>query len=399
MFQEFTGKEYLKIDIANNFGLDSESWDDRIAWFDQNEANLDNLVHQADEPALFYAAIQAWKDVMQGLPIGYMISLDATASGLQILACLSGDRKAASLCNVIDVGYRADSYTIVYTEMCDRIGDKARIERKQTKLALMTHLYTSVSIPKEVFGEGPLLTTFYSTVTDLLPGADELNKAFPFLWNPNALSHDWVLPDNFHVKIKVMDTDSDRAIFLNRQVDIITKVNRPTESGRSLGANTIHSIDGFFVREMTRRCSYDPAVIAKVDRALAGGLGDSTTREQDQLLLTLWGHYKASGFLSARILDVIDDENVGLVDRKVIFELIETLPKKPFTVLSVHDCFRCLPHYGNDLRRQYNQLLYTLAKSELLSYIVSQLLGTPTNAGKLDPMLYKDVLDTNYALS
>jgi DNA-directed RNA polymerase len=79
--QLFTAREYLKIDIANNFGLDKEDWDTRIAWFDHNESNLENMLPQAEEPALFYAGLQAWKDVKAGNPIGYPIALDATSSG------------------------------------------------------------------------------------------------------------------------------------------------------------------------------------------------------------------------------------------------------------------------------------------------------------------------------
>ena len=34
--QIFTPKEYLKIDIANSYGLDTKTWDERISWFDDN---------------------------------------------------------------------------------------------------------------------------------------------------------------------------------------------------------------------------------------------------------------------------------------------------------------------------------------------------------------------------
>ena len=135
-FQEFTGKEYLKIDIANNMGLDKEDWDIRIAWFDDNEDKLDELVKQAEEPALYYAGVQAWKKASKGLPCGYPISLDATSSGIQLLAALTGDRKAARLCNIVDTGHREDAYTGLYNIMLDRIGEGAKITRKDTKSAI-----------------------------------------------------------------------------------------------------------------------------------------------------------------------------------------------------------------------------------------------------------------------
>ena len=61
--------------------------------------------------------------------------------------------------------------------------------------------------------------------------------------------------------------------------------------------------------------------------------------------------------------------------------------------------FRCLPNYGNDLRYQYNLQLHLIAKSELLSYLLSQLLKQTVSIGKLDPSLANDILATEYALS
>ena len=80
--QLLTAKEYLKVDIANNYGLDKKTWDERISWFDENEANLLNLVDEAEESALFFAGVNAWKDMKAGKPIGYAVALDATSSGL-----------------------------------------------------------------------------------------------------------------------------------------------------------------------------------------------------------------------------------------------------------------------------------------------------------------------------
>ena len=144
-FQTFTPAQYLKINIAGNFGKDDQGrtleklkWDERIEWFDRHEGELDNLLSKAENPALFFAGVQAWRAYKAKEPSGYPISLDGCSSGLQILACLVGDRKAASLCNVVDTGNREDAYTLVYEWMLQRLGGQATLDRDPVKQAIMT---------------------------------------------------------------------------------------------------------------------------------------------------------------------------------------------------------------------------------------------------------------------
>lgn len=403
----FTGKQYLMIDIANSFGLDKSTWTERLDWFHKHENCLHEMLPQAENPAMYYAGVQAWYEVEAGKPIGYPISLDATSSGLQILAALTCDRKAARLCNVVNNNGREDAYTNVYKTMNQKLASlgshTGSIQRDDAKRACMTSLYGSRAVPKEVFGEGQQLQIFYETMEELAPAAWELNEAFLDLWNPNAYSHDWILPDNFHVHVKVMSQTSETVHFLNDPYETYYMVNQPMEEGRSLGANCVHSIDGMIVREMTRRCDFNPDVVLKVMEALAlmkeeqGGKGIG--RPDDIMVSTLWNHYLQSGYLSARILDHLDLANMGMVDKTIIWELINSLPDKPFKIVSVHDCFRVLPTYGNDLRKQYNYQLMLIAKSNLLQYLLCQITGRQLHIGKLDPTLWQDIMATDYALS
>lgn len=80
MFQEFTHIEYLKIDIANNYGHDKLNWDERIDWVSHYEDHLEQMLKDADEPALYYAGVQAYRKAQRGEAVSYPISLDATAS-------------------------------------------------------------------------------------------------------------------------------------------------------------------------------------------------------------------------------------------------------------------------------------------------------------------------------
>lgn len=409
-FQTFTPIEYLKIDVANNFGHDKLTWDERLDWFKANESNLAGLQDQAAEPALYFAGVNAYYKAKEGRSINYPISLDATASGAQILAALIGCRKSALLCNVLDNGTRMDLYTAIYEIMQGTLaaeeGDDSpifegvSITRKDVKSAVMTSLYGSKAQPKKVFGEGDLLHLFYEVMQTAAPGIWQLNEALLALWQPTFSSYDWVLPDNFHVHVKVMDKEYTKSSFLD--VDFVTEawVNRPMDTGLSIGANTVHSIDGMIVREISRRCSYAPDQILNLLEILTSNQprGCSLHRGKDKLVATLWKHYLASGFLSARILENLDQDNMGLVDEVKIAELIKTLPEKPFPVLAIHDCFRVLANYGNDLRRQYNRLLSEIAGSNLLTFLASQIVRDTVTATKHGDIA-DEILESNYALS
>ena len=404
--QLLTAKEYLKVDIANNYGLDKKTWDERIAWFDENEANLLNLVDEAEESALFYAGVNAWKDMKAGKPIGYAVALDATSSGLQLLACLTGDRSAAELCNVVNYmgengkPLRRDAYTVIYHKMLDILGEASRIKRNDTKQAVMTAFYGSEAKPKEVFGEGIRLKTFENVMETDASGPWALNKFLLQCGNPDANRYVWVLPDNFHAVIKVMVPEVQTVNFLGKPFDITRMVQGTEEKTRMLSANITHSIDGMVVREMLRRCNFDPKLVAYVRELCDIGPGEYPVIEGNQeKTMEIWNHYEKSGFLSLSILDFLDPNTIALVDRQIVADMIDTMPKKPFPVMTVHDCFRCHPNYGNDLRRQYNQILSDIAKSDLLGFILSQVLGQEFSAGKLDDSLWQDILETDYALS
>lgn len=404
MFQTMTPREYLKVDIANNFGLDKELWSDRIKWFDENESKLEQFAQAADAPSLYSAGVFAWRKASASGVNYYPISLDATASGLQISSCLVGDPISAKVCNVIDIGSRADAYTLLYNNMLGITGGSARIDRASTKEAIMTALYNSKAVPERIFGKGTeLLDAFYKTMETAVPGAWELNEVMLALWNPQTSRYRWIMPDNFHVNVKVMRPTKQTVNMFDKNYDILFYEEGPTKSGRSLGPHMNHSIDGYVVRELGRRCNYDMKLVTEIRLLCEGRLQwkgrapDQDTR--DAMVAILWGHYRDCGMLSMRIIDYLNGSNIHMVDEGVILNLLASLPKKPFEIFAVHDCFRVLPNYGNDLRRQYNQLLSDIARYPLLSFLLSQITGKIQNVPKMDPNMWKDVLEANYALS
>lgn len=406
--QQFTGLQYLKIDIANSFGHDKATWNERLAWFDANKAALLHdpvrAAAKADEPAQALAGMLAYQDVAAGKPIGYLCGLDATASGLQLLSLLAGCEKSASICNLINTGKREDAYTRTYEEMNAQLGTDGGIPRNAVKGALMTHLYGSKAVPKSTFGEGtPELAAFYQVVEQLLPGADELNRDLLTLWNPEAMTHEWTLPDGFEVVIKSMVTVESQIEFLGTAYTVTEKKQAPKATSLCMGANIVHSIDGMVVREMNRRCNYSAETINAFQELFysrAKG-GQSTSRAKDVSLIRLLHLASITGFVSAVIFEYIDEDNYGQISpamRDKLIDLIDSMPNTSFPLVCIHDCFKFHPTYGNDVRNQYKQILSELAASDILPSIASEITGRPITVNKVSHTLPAQILASEYAI-
>ena len=334
-FREFTPLQYLQLDVTSGYGLDKQTFDNRLAWFDQNQHHLHKLVTTAKDPAHYYAAVTALEACARGEAVGHLVSWDATASGLQILSAASCDPKAAALCNVIDTGNRENAYQTIHRELQARVGDHAQLDPDDVKAAIMTSFYGSKAVPKQIFGE-ELLPAYNQTLEDMAEGPWGLNLAFLDMWDSNALEYGWVLPDGFTVHVTVKKTLYENISFMGQTHSLKREVNEPVEEGRSIGANVVHSIDAMIVREISRRCNYNPTQVSQLRLALNHGRGTSSQRAKDQELIRLLDLAQATGFLSARVIDYIDRDNVGLVDRAQITDLLDSLPKKPFPVLTNH---------------------------------------------------------------
>jgi hypothetical protein len=407
--QQFTGKQYLQIDIANAFGKDKWTWDERLDWFKvywpTMQGNFVAACKEADEPAQALAGLMAYQAVLDGKPTGYLCGMDATSSGLQLLTLLSGCEQSARTCNLIDTGRREDAYTLAYEGVNRLLGTSGKIPRKDIKQAVMTHLYSSTAVPKRVFGEDtPELKAFYQVIEELFPGADQLNRDLMKLWNPEAMAHTWTLPDGFDVVIKSMITVEHPVTFLGTTHVVVKKEQAPQLESRCLPANIVHSIDGMVVREMNRRCNYTAETINAFQELFYNRVkgGQSTCRTKDIQLLRLLELAEIHGFTSAVIFEYVDESNYGLVSpgmRSKLINLVDSMPATSFPLVCIHDCFKFHANYGDDVRRQYRQILSELAGSEILPAIASEITGRTITATKGLLTLPEKIREAEYALS
>ena len=247
-----TGLPNLYIAIANHAGMDKLTWTERYDW--AKTQNLDSI--NWDEPILGRKAVRALRDTEEGKPTGYVMSLDATSSGLQVMAALSGCVDTASQVNMVDPDKRVDVYTTIADEMNKHWYLSKPVPRKIIKQAAMTHFYNSKATPKRLLSKEEL-QVFYAVIEGFLPGAEKVMDAINECWDSEGDHHSWVMPDGHHVYVPVVEPTN--GVYSDAEFgDIPLRWLHQTKSDnyRSLCPNVIHSIDGYVAREMIRRCDF-----------------------------------------------------------------------------------------------------------------------------------------------
>lgn len=251
---QFTGLEYIKIDIANNFGKDKLSWEDRILWFEMHREELPFMVEDADNKFLAIKGLHALHDAEAGIPTGFIMGLDATASGLQVMACLSGCMKTAEAVNLVDTGVRQDVYTVVAEGMNARLPKPEHVVRSGIKKDVMTRYYNK-SRPEGLTEAQE--AAFHAVLNDAFTGAEEVMELLNSCWDDTALYHEWTLPDGHvaHVLVEEQKTIRVEIDELDHvQVNYVFNNNQPSKRSTSLCPNVIHSIDAYIAREMVKKC-------------------------------------------------------------------------------------------------------------------------------------------------
>lgn len=415
--KKYSPIEWLCIDIANQFGLDKKTFEVRIQWVKDNYHRLTVLASPKKERPLYVKAVMGLLRAVKGQAIGHVVGLDATCSGMSIMSVLTKCYLGCLATNLIDPDTRNDAYTMVTDRASQYLGGGLAIERGDAKDATMTALYGSQKTPRDIFGEdSPELEAFYKGLTDIAPGAVELLGDLRAAWQPFALEHKWVLPDNFHARIKVMQKVEDARVEVD-ELDHSTfsmdyYVNEGTKKDLKLVANVTHGFDAYLLRSLQRRCSYDWATVQRALRLLinernrrhAGGT-EFVLDEVTELMHVYLERYDSSRVADVVILPHLTKENVQYMEDSHIDRLNEIctsmLSHEPFDVITVHDEFKCHPNYCNDMRYHYASILADLARGKALEDVFKQITGVePTYANAMNgDELANLIMNSNYAIS
>ena len=389
--KHFSGFDYLLIDAANNYGLDKLPFEGRIDWATHNLDCLEGHAEYAETKPLFIKAVMAIRKAQQGLPTGHMVAMDGVCSGIQVMSVMPGCVAGARATGLIDTSVREDDYAAITEAMNTILGGGLVVSRSDAKRALMTTMYGSKKTPKDLFGEDtPELAAFYQAVQIIAPGAWELLQDLLASWQPYALSHEWKLPDGFDARVKVMSKkearievdELDHATFTYEFYE-----NQGQKKGISLPANAIHSVDGYVLRCMHRRCNYNREVAEEAVRIIEvemiqRSLGAQRTVTQPAGKAGYYvEQYERSTLVDVVIMPYLNEENVQQLSQEHLEKLVEIingmLQYKPFELVTVHDAFAAHPNNVNWVRWQYKEILADIADSNVIDDILSQINGVP----------------------
>ena len=132
------GKRWLQINLANLWGYDKVSLDERATWAEEHKDAISEAAHnplgdhwwrEADKPFQFLAACIDFANVEAGLPSHIRVGLDGSCNGIQHFAAMLRDPVAATAVNLTDSETPRD----IYQDVADVVVAKLSHEKDGQK--------------------------------------------------------------------------------------------------------------------------------------------------------------------------------------------------------------------------------------------------------------------------
>ena len=128
----------LLIMLANARGFDDWTWERRIEWAKKQEVAESFTIPKGTKyPERYAKACRAILDFYDGEPSGVPMEADATASGIQIMAAITGCITTGKQVNLVEPKRRRDVYRAMAKSM--NAGIKGVTTRDEVKYPVMTH--------------------------------------------------------------------------------------------------------------------------------------------------------------------------------------------------------------------------------------------------------------------
>ena len=192
-------EKWLSFQVATTYGLDKATLADRHDWVTHNHALITRVAtdpignigdwEEVSEPWCFLAACEDYYACFIDCSRHYTrlpIAVDATCSGLQILAGLAKDASTARMVNVLPSDRPQDAYKAIAEASVDQIPERLRPywDRKKTKRSVMTICYNAKPYSnrqyiRDAFTEIDVEVNKDELTQIVTAVRDAMNKVFP----------------------------------------------------------------------------------------------------------------------------------------------------------------------------------------------------------------------------
>ena len=284
-FMDEEAERWLRFQVATTFGLDKETLDERLNWTYENEWLIKEIATDpinnlsdwegAEEPWQFLAACEEMYHCVikrDRISTGLPIAIDATCSGIQIIAGLTKCKSTAKMVNVLPSSEPQDVYKVIAETSKPNIPLKLRPDwdRKCTKRTVMTIPYNAKPFSNRTYIKEALkdkelevdkeeltqtVNAVRNAMDEIIPGAMRVMK-----WIESEVSNaikrgatelEWVTPSGFVVSQRIFKKEFEevklRVLGTARmRIKIATGDSAEVDKARHKAAtapNLIHSLD------------------------------------------------------------------------------------------------------------------------------------------------------------
>jgi len=305
--------QWLAFQVATTYGLDKSTMGERLEWVGRHRSLISQIAidpianlpqwENAEEPWQFMAACHEYyhcclrKDKQT---TGLMVAVDATCSGLQILAGLAKDQSTAELVNVCPGPKPSDAYQAVAEEAKKYVPSELHhwLTRKTTKRTVMTIPYNATKSSSRIYirqalreqGHDPtsdqvslVVEAVYKSMDAIVPGPMQVMRWIKthvgqYIRN-GATEVEWTTPSGFVVNQQRNKRETERLeLQLLGRTTVSLTVGKgepcPTRHKSSTAPNLIHSLDASILHCSFQQFNGKPfTVIHDSVLARAGDMG------------------------------------------------------------------------------------------------------------------------------
>ena len=410
-------------DVANILEAMPLYWDTEFTIPDPEDVNLLMYVHQINEgiketygelhiPVMndFRGRIYAKTDVgnytsdktqrhhllIEGMPC---IALDSKSSCIQLASIMLRDNVA--LKKVFTVGNKNHKDCKPYVKIFKKFPQE--LEKEIKKACVMQFTYGGNSYCVSHLGTD--VHEFHRLYKEHLPLVFTFRNACVAGWNDEAIAYSWSLPDGFQVNMECSKPISEIPDYCDTRIELeiagkrhhikpFWSINTPLQKGelgtKGIGANLIHSIDAYIMRELVRRCHGQFRTDIESIK-----IGELKCSANAKAIYDMWVQTK---MVSLNILNELKKgDSIPQEYYDAIKDVMLTLPEHSFYIKPIHDEFCCRVEFRNEMVQVYNCLLVELYNSSYAEYAAKEL-ELKLEVGKANPKVTMELFHNDYLL-